>query len=492
LASLRSAHNLRRSLSANAGAQLRTQVSPDRPCQPSFACGSDPRPNPHAFLAPELDSIRKTLLLLLGSSHPQLSQIAEYYFLLPSKQLRPLIVLLFARALNGLGAHWSRKRWEAEADRGRAEELNRPLSRPDVLNDWNPRMPEHTLSFQAPFSLQDPTTPLFINPQRPPLLPSRTPALTDSILPTQSRLAQIVEMIHVASLLHDDVLDLSPLRRGKPSAPAEFGNKLSILAGDFMLGRASAALSRLGDSEVVELIAGVIANLVEGELLQLRETHAPHTIEGISTTPGALHSPSNPDRWNIYLKKTYLKTASLMAKSARASAILGGATEGEIWKDIAYAYGRNIGIAFQVSLLVTCAHSNVELSPQLVDDVLDYEAGEAVLGKPGGADLRLGLTTGPALYAWEEHSAMGPLIQRKFENEGDVEMAGPRDLFEGAPHSSLLQARDLVRRSSGVERTRALAQQYVDKAREIAVLIPSSEAREALFALADMVISRKR
>jgi len=265
-------------------------------------------------------------------------------------------------------------------------------------------------------------------------------------------------MIHVASLLHDDVLDLSPLRRGKASAPAQFGNKLSILAGDFMLGRASAALSRLGDSEVVELIAGVIANLVEGELLQLRETHAPHTIEGITTSPGTSPAPGNPDRWNIYLKKTYLKTASLMAKSARASVILGGVREGEIWKDIAYAYGRNIGIAFQ-----------------LVDDVLDYEAGEAVLGKPGGADLRLGLTTGPALYAWEEHAAMGPLIQRKFENEGDVELA-----------------RDLVRRSSGVERTRALAQQYIDKAREIASLIPSSEARDALLALADLVISRKR
>jgi len=272
------------------------------------------------------------------------------------------------------------------------------------------------------------------------------------------RLAQIVEMIHVASLLHDDVLDLSPLRRGKASAPVQFGNKLSILAGDFMLGRASAALSRLGDGEVVELIAGVIANLVEGELLQLRESHAPQTIEGLSTSPCSKHGPNNPDRWNIYIKKTYLKTASLMAKSARASVILGGVREGEIWKDLAYAYGRNIGIAFQ-----------------LVDDILDCEAGEAELGKPGGADLRLGLTTGPALYAWEEHAEMGPLIQRKFENEGDVELA-----------------RDLVRRSSGVERTRALAKQYVDKAVEIAGLMPDSEAREALVVLADLVISRKR
>jgi hexaprenyl-diphosphate synthase len=114
-----------------------------------------------------------------------------------------------------------------------------------------------------------------------------------------------------------------------------------------------------------------------------------------------------------------------------------------------------------------------------------------VLGKPGGADLRLGLTTGPALYAWEEHAAMRPLIQRKFENEGDVELVGPK--YSSEPFSRILdQARDLVRRSSGVERTRALAQQYVDKAREIASLIPTSDARDALLALADMVISRKR
>jgi hexaprenyl-diphosphate synthase len=155
------------------------------------------------------------------------------------------------------------------------------------------------------------------------------------------RLAQIVEMIHVASLLHDDVIDKSPLRRGVASAPAAFGNKLSVLAGDFLLGRASAALSRLGDNEVVELIASVIANLVEGEILQMRDVYAPEL--------GLIGAPRvGKDAWNIYLKKTYLKTASLMAKGARAAVVLGGCSEGEIWKEVAYAYGRNLGIAFQV------------------------------------------------------------------------------------------------------------------------------------------------
>jgi len=148
-------------------------------------------------------------------------------------------------------------------------------------------------------------------------------------------------MIHVASLLHDDVIDKSSLRRGVSSAPAAFGNKLSVLAGDFLLGRSSAALSRLGENEVVELIASVIANLVEGEILQMKEVHAPDL--GL-----AGRAQAGKESWNAYLKKTYLKTASLMAKGARAAVVLGGCGEGEVWKEVAYAYGRNLGIAFQV------------------------------------------------------------------------------------------------------------------------------------------------
>ncbi|KZP03872.1 hypothetical protein FIBSPDRAFT_682874, partial [Athelia psychrophila] len=93
--------------------------------------------------------LRTTLLNLLGSSHPSLSEIAKYYFLHPSKQLRPLIVLLFAQATNGLGQEWVRKKWAAEVEGagGKGEELDRPLTRPDVLNDWNPSMPDHTASF---------------------------------------------------------------------------------------------------------------------------------------------------------------------------------------------------------------------------------------------------------------------------------------------------------------------------------------------------------
>lgn len=308
------------------------------------------RLDPYKLLEPQLTHLRTTLLDLLGSSHPSLSEIAKYYFLHPSKQLRPLIVLLFAQATNGLGREWVRKKWAAEVEGagGKTEELDRPLTRPDVLNDWNPSMPDHTTSFQSAFSLR-PARPLpevVLPPPRTTSLQDKPRTLTipSLLLPTQMRLAQIVEMIHVASLLHDDVIDKSPLRRGVPSAPAAFGNKLSVLAGDFLLGRTSAALSRLGENEVVELIASVIANLVEGEILQMKEVYAPQL--GLVGTPRV-----GKEAWNLYLQKTYLKTASLMAKGARAAVVLGGCREGEIWKEVAYAYGRNLGIAFQVCSL---------------------------------------------------------------------------------------------------------------------------------------------
>ncbi|EJD54467.1 terpenoid synthase [Auricularia subglabra TFB-10046 SS5] len=433
----------------------RTPVPPPPvPAPPAASAASAasqlrPRADPFKLLAPELERLRNTLLDLLGSSHPSLTQIAHYYFLHPSKQIRPLLVLLFSRATNGLGARWPEKHWAAscEGAGGRTEELDKPLTRSDVLTDWNPSMADHSASFQTTFSLVTPKRPP--PPAVPPLhtlLPQGVLCDPEQILPTQARLAQIVEMIHVASLLHDDVVDVSPLRRGAPSAPAYFGSKLSVLAGDFLLGRASAALSRLGETEVVELIASVITNLVEGEVLQMRSV-----LSGSSDNTRVTR-----DTWNTYMHKTYLKTASLMAKGARAAVVLGGAQEGELWKEVAYAYGRNIGLAFQ-----------------LVDDVLDYESSEKTLGKPGGADLKLGLATAPALFAWEENSAMGSLIERQFSGEGDVEMA-----------------REFVRNSRALQRTRDLARQHADKARDVLQHLPPSEARDALEVLAERVVQR--
>jgi len=139
---------------------------------------------------------------------------------------------------------------------------------------------------------------------------------------------------------------------------------------------------------------------------------------------------------------------------------------------------------------------------QLVDDVLDYESASATLGKPGGADLSLGLATGPTLYAWEEHPEMGILIQRKFREAGDVEKVFIPLVLSILETQYLThickpfffpfqKARDLVLRSSGVQRTRALAQEYANKAKAVLQDLPESEARTALEVLAERVIGRK-
>jgi hexaprenyl-diphosphate synthase len=329
-----------------------------KPSHTQTPLASSPKVDPYALVGPELDHLRTTLLRLVGSAHPTLGSVAEYYFLHPSKQVRPLIVLLMARATNGLGSRWEEKAWLADVEgaSGTAAELDRPLTRPDVLNDVNPNMNDDTLSFSSVFPLRPPQfrPP---SPVPPPhiLSPTAAPSLASlgRALPSQVRLAQIVEMIHVASLLHDDVIDVSDLRRGQPSAPAKFGPKLSVLGGDFLLGRASAALARLGEHEVTELIAAVIANLVEGEIMQLGREEARPADPALNLGPSRSVASEN---WNVYLRKTYLKTATLMAKGARAATVLGGTTEGQLWKELAYAYGRNIGIAFQVrfSGLITC------------------------------------------------------------------------------------------------------------------------------------------
>ena len=321
--------------------------------------------DPFALVEPHLSTVRSSLVSILASGHPSITEITKYYFLHPAKHVRPAIVILLAQATNGLGEGWAKKLKEAREDGANA--LDKPLTRPDVLNDWNPLKPNETANFDQAWSLhEDRSCSRAPSPSSSPPHPLSTPLpvndgyaspipkLSNTVLPSQLRLAQIVEMLHTASLLHDDVIDESSLRRGAPSAPAAFGNKLSVLGGNFVLGRASAALARLGEPEVTQLIAAVLSNLVEGEILQMKDVKL-HNGEGSSASQ--VDSQTAQDAWNIYLQKTYLKTASLMAKGARAAVVLGGCKEGEPWKEIAYAYGRNLGIAFQVGFIVISAPS---------------------------------------------------------------------------------------------------------------------------------------
>ncbi|KAK6908853.1 hexaprenyl-diphosphate synthase [Kwoniella mangroviensis CBS 10435] len=417
--------------------------------------------DPLSMINAEIGNLKSSLFRMLGSSNSALDTVAKYYFQAEGKHLRPLLVLLISQATNGLGGKgWEKMKLESQSRRSIDDSLT---SQGGVLNDWNPEVNGQESSsnsqvFASPFQIPNIGSSTISSIPQPPLNISEFDmALQQNdqpmILPTQRRLASITEMIHVASLLHDDVIDNSPLRRGEPSAPSTFGNKLSILSGDFLLGRASIALARLGSREVVELLATVIANLVEGEVMQLKATSEPE-------------QKPTPKGFEDYMRKTYLKTASLMAKSARAAVILGGcgdsdgiglSKDGEWVKDVAYGYGRNLGIAFQ-----------------LIDDALDFLPPDPSLGKPSlGADLRLGLATAPALFAWEKYPEIGPLILRKFSEPGDVEIA-----------------REIVNKSDGLQRTVELARTFAGSARELIELLPESGAREALIGLTKKVVER--
>ena len=318
--------------------------------------------DPLRTVAKELNFQVKNLRNLIGSGHPALDTVAKYYTRSEGKYVRPTLVLLMSRATS-FAPKTSRDTGNKATDRL----VDTPLSPNIILSDSRSPSTEISVTSNA-YENNDPT-----------------------ILSSQRRLAEITELIHIASLLHDDVIDHSVSRRSEPSANVAFGNKMAVLAGDFLLGRASVALARLRDPQVVELLATVIANLVEGEFMQLRNT---------------AHDEKNPawsdDALSYYLHKTYLKSASLISKSCRAAALLGNSAPEIV--EAAYLYGKNIGLAFQ-----------------LVDDMLDYTTSCSELGKPAGADLELGLATAPLLFAWKDYPELGVLAGRKFSSEGDVQ-----------------------------------------------------------------------
>ncbi|XP_034985368.1 all trans-polyprenyl-diphosphate synthase PDSS1 isoform X2 [Zootoca vivipara] len=255
---------------------------------------------------------------------------------------------------------------------------------------------------------------------------------------SQRSIAVIAEMIHTATLLHDDVIDDANSRRGKQTVNQIWGERKAVLAGDFILSAASLALARIGSATIVSVITRVIEDLVHGEFLQLGSKE------------------NENERFAHYLEKTFKKTASLIANSCKAVSIL-GCPDPEV-HEIAFQYGRNIGIAFQ-----------------LIDDVLDFTSCSDQLGKPTSADLKLGIATGPVLFACQQFPEINAMIMRRFSLPGDTE-----------------RAREYVLQSHGVQQTTYLAQRYCHKAmREISKLRPSPE-RDALIQLAEIVIARDK
>ncbi|OKH24140.1 solanesyl diphosphate synthase [Hydrococcus rivularis NIES-593] len=268
------------------------------------------------------------------------------------------------------------------------------------------------------------------------LLVARATMLDRDITLRHRRLAEITEMIHTASLVHDDVIDEAELRRNVPTVNSLFGDRVAVLAGDFLFAQSSWYLANLDNLAVVKLLSEVIRDYAEGEIQQAMNRFNPSlSIEA-------------------YLEKTYYKTASLMANSAKAAGLLSEVPEAVAER--LYSYGRYIGLAFQI-----------------VDDILDFTTETEILGKPAGSDLISGNLTAPALYAMEAKPYLEVLIKREFSQEGDIE-----------------QALALIKESNGIERSRELAADYAKLAVQQLDCLKPSEASQALADLADYVLSR--
>ncbi len=268
------------------------------------------------------------------------------------------------------------------------------------------------------------------------LLVSRATMFDQEITPRHRRLAEITEMIHTASLVHDDVVDESELRRNVPTVNSLFDNRIAVLAGDFLFAQSSWYLANLDNLQVVKLLSEVIRDFAEGEILQsINRFDVDISLES-------------------YLEKSYYKTASLIANSAKAAGVLSD-VQTETAEQL-YNYGRDLGLAFQI-----------------VDDILDFTSPTEVLGKPAGSDLISGNITAPVLFAMEENPYLITLIEREFNQEGDIE-----------------KALEIVRETQGINRARDLAAYHAKLAIKQLDCLKPSAASHSLFELADYVLSR--
>jgi octaprenyl-diphosphate synthase len=251
--------------------------------------------------------------------------------------------------------------------------------------------------------------------------------------------AAIIEFIHTATLLHDDVVDGSDLRRGRDTANHVFGNEASVLVGDYLYSRAFQMMVDLGDLRIHEVMANATNTIAMGEVLQLMNAHDPDTTE------------------ERYLEVIYRKTAKLFEAGAQMAAVLAGAPP-EV-EQAMIDYGRHLGTAFQ-----------------LVDDALDYNADSAELGKNVGDDLAEGKPTLPLIYAMA-HSSIEDTSRLRVA----VENGGLDDL-------------ELITRTiesaGGLEYTARLAQREKDLAIEALGRLPESAHTQALRALAEFAVGR--
>ena len=252
-------------------------------------------------------------------------------------------------------------------------------------------------------------------------------------------LAAVVEFIHTATLLHDDVVDESQLRRGKQTANALFGNAASVLVGDFLYSRAFQMMVDIDDMQVMRILADATNTIAEGEVLQLLNCHDADVDE------------------ESYLRVIRYKTAKLFEAAARLGGVIAGVAPA--WQEALAAYGMHLGTAFQ-----------------LIDDVLDYSGDFLETGKNIGDDLAEGKPTLPLLVAMRRGSpAEAAAIRRAIEEGGLVEF------------QTVLKA---IHNTGALEHTRTAAQREAERAAAALACLPDTQHKDALLQLADFAVRR--
>ncbi|KZX56980.1 octaprenyl diphosphate synthase [Halioglobus sp. HI00S01] len=253
------------------------------------------------------------------------------------------------------------------------------------------------------------------------------------------KFAAVIEFIHTATLLHDDVVDISSLRRGRPTANAEFGNAPSVLVGDFLYTRAFQLMVELADMDILRQMADTTNTIAEGEVLQLVRAGDANTTEA------------------QYLEVITRKTAILFAAGCYGAAVLSGCDDDR--RQAMHDFGLNLGIAFQ-----------------MIDDVLDYEGDPATMGKNVGDDLTEGKPTLPLIYTLEHGTAEEQALVRKAISEKTAE--------------DIDQVLAAVQRCGALDYTRSEARRYHDMALANLEELQDSAARTALAAVTALSIDR--
>jgi octaprenyl-diphosphate synthase len=256
------------------------------------------------------------------------------------------------------------------------------------------------------------------------------------------RLGAVVEMVHTATLVHDDIIDGADTRRGRPSANTAWGNEKCVLAGDWLYMQAFKVALEEKNLRVLDLLIGLTQQMVEGELLQIQKL-------------GKAVSEAE------YYDLIFRKTACLFSVSMRLGSVLAGATEAE--ETSLAAYGRAVGLAFQI-----------------VDDVLDLTATEEVLGKPVASDLREGKATLAVIHAHDHGTAVDRrAIQRVLDDRS----------FENV---SRQQIREILERNGSVEYAMAAADRYAEQSRQALAPLADTEFKRALLWVPDFVVAREK